>query len=186
MIKVTKKLKSFFKEGETVLEKTWTIKRTVVTAMLMAMNVALSSFSIPVPGGHLYFNDVVIVAAALLLSPSEAFVVGGVGAFLGDFLFYPAPMFVSLFSHGLEAVIISVFAHKFANDHKKIIFGIFLGAVVMVAGYSFGRAFVYATPAISLLKLPFECLQAGVGAVFGYILVYQFGIKKQFQKNFLK
>ena len=61
------------------MSKAWTIKRTVVVAVLMAMNVALSSFSIPVPGGHLYFNDVVIVAAALLLSPSEAFVVGGVG-----------------------------------------------------------------------------------------------------------
>lgn len=26
------------------------------TAMLMAMNVAMSSFSIPVPGGHLYLE----------------------------------------------------------------------------------------------------------------------------------
>ncbi len=53
------------------MQKSWSVKRTAVVAVLMAMNVALSSFSIPVPGGHLYFNDVVIVAAALLLSPSE-------------------------------------------------------------------------------------------------------------------
>ena len=49
------------------MQKSWSVKRTAVVAVLMAMNVALSSFSIPVPGGHLYFNDVVIVAAALLL-----------------------------------------------------------------------------------------------------------------------
>ncbi|GHV97030.1 hypothetical protein lacNasYZ03_02920 [Lactobacillus nasalidis] len=163
------------------MQKTWSVRRTVIVAVLMAMNVALSSFSIPVPGGHLYFNDVVIVAAALLLSPSEAFVVGGVGAFLGDFLFYPAPMFVSLFSHGLEAVIISSFARKAAGDHKKVAAGIFLGAAVMVTGYTLGRAFVYATPAISLVKFPFECLQAGVGAVLGYSLVYRCGIERQFQ-----
>lgn len=71
------------------MKKSWSVKRTAVVAVLMAMNVALSSFSIPVPGGHLYFNDVVIVAAALLLSPSEAFVVGGVGGLLGRLPFLP-------------------------------------------------------------------------------------------------
>lgn len=163
------------------MQKSWSVKRAAVVAVLMAMNVALSSFSIPVPGGHLYFNDVVIVAAALLLSPSEAFVVGGVGAFLGDFLFYPAPMFVSLFSHGFEALIISYFAHKFVGEQKKVILGIFIGAAVMVTGYTLGRAFIYATPAISLVKFPFECLQAAVGAGLGYNLVYHAGIEKQFQ-----
>lgn len=67
-----------------------------VTAVLMAMNVGLSSFGVPVPGGHLYLNDVVICTAGILLDPLGAFVVGGVGAFLGDFFFYPTPMFVSL------------------------------------------------------------------------------------------
>lgn len=165
------------------MSKAWTIKRTVVVAVLMAMNVALSSFSIPVPGGHLYFNDVVIVAAALLLSPSEAFVVGGVGAFLGDALFYPAPMFVSLFSHGLEAMIISYVAHKFPEDRVKTILSIVLGAAVMVTGYTLGRAFIYATPAVSLIKFPFECLQAGVGAVLGYVLVFKCGIEQQFERK---
>lgn len=31
-----------------------------MTAVFLAMNVALSSFGVPVPGGHLYLNDVVI------------------------------------------------------------------------------------------------------------------------------
>ena len=51
-----------------------------MTAVLLAMNVALSSFSIPVPGGHLYLNDVVICMASILLDPFAAFVVGGIGA----------------------------------------------------------------------------------------------------------
>lgn len=64
-----------------------TRKRTTVwlctTAMLMAVNVAMSSFGVPVPGGHLYLNDIVICLAAIILDPFAAFMVGGVGAFLG-------------------------------------------------------------------------------------------------------
>ena len=83
------------------------VKWLTVTAMLMALNIVMSSFSIPVPGGHLYLNDAVICTAAILLDPLGAFLVGGVGAFLGDFFFYPAPMFVSLATHGLQAVVVS-------------------------------------------------------------------------------
>ena len=52
-------------------------KWIAVTAMLMAMNIALSSFGMPVPGGHLYLNDIVICTAAILLDPLGAFLVGG-------------------------------------------------------------------------------------------------------------
>ena len=81
------------------------------TAVLMAMNVALSSFGVPVAGGHLYLNDIVICTAAIILDPLAAFMVGGVGAFLGDLFFYPTPMWVSLITHGLQAIVISVFSH---------------------------------------------------------------------------
>ena len=84
------------------------------TALLTGMNIilSLSVFSIPVPGGHLYFCDTVINTAAVLLDPVAAFVVGGVGSFLGDFFFYPAPMFVSLVTHGLQVAVVSVLARK--------------------------------------------------------------------------
>ena len=48
-----------------------------VTAMFMALNVVMSSFGIPVPGGHFYLNDVIICTAAILLDPLGAFLVGG-------------------------------------------------------------------------------------------------------------
>ena len=89
-------------------QKNVSAKKTTVwlciTALFMALNVALSSFGVPVPGGHLYLNDVVICTAAIVLDPFAAFAVGGVGAFLGDLFFYPAPMFVSLLTHGLQPV----------------------------------------------------------------------------------
>lgn len=54
------------------------VRWLTVTALFLAMNVALSSFGMPVPGGHLYLNDIVICTAAILLDPLGAFMVGGV------------------------------------------------------------------------------------------------------------
>lgn len=158
------------------------------TAIFMAMNVALSSFGVPVPGGHLYLNDIVICLAAILFDPVAAFMVGGVGAFLGDLFFYPTPMFVSLVTHGLQAVVISVFSHYVLKKHPKFAsgIGVTLGAVIMVVGYSLGRAFIYATPAAAVAKLPFQILQAAVGAVVGMILCWPCGLHKVYTAKILK
>ena len=157
-----------------------------VTAMLTAANIVLSMsiFSIPVPGGHFYLNDVIIDTAALLLDPLAAFIVGGVGAFLGDLLFYPTPMFVSLVTHGLQAVVISVFAHHAMKKHPVLAsgLGVAIGAVIMVVGYSLGRAFIYSTPEYAMLKLPYQILQAVVGAVAGMVLCWKCGIHKLFDR----
>ena len=158
------------------------------TAMLMALNVAMSSFGVPVPGGHLYMKDIVIGVAALILDPLAAFVVGGVGAFLGDLFFYPTPMFVSLVTHGLQAVVISLFSHYAMKKHPVLAsgIGVTVGAVIMVVGYSLGRAFLYSTPEYAVLKLPYQILQAVVGAVFGMILCWKCGIHKLYHKMVLK
>lgn len=169
-----------------------TTRKTTVwlctTAILMALNIALSSFGVPVPGGHLYLNDIVICAAALLLDPVGAFLVGGVGAFLGDLFFYPTPMFVSLVTHGLQAVAISLIAHRTFKKHPAVAsaVGALVGAVIMVVGYSLGRAFIYATPEAALLKLPYQILQAAVGALVGTLLVWKCGLRKLFNEKLMK
>ena len=150
------------------------------TAMFMAMNIALSSFGVPVPGGHLYLNDVVICLAAIILDPLAAFMVGGVGAFLGDLFFYPTPMFVSLVTHGLQAVVISLISHRALKKCPVLAsgIGVTLGAVIMVVGYSLGRAFIYSTPETALIKLPYQILQAAVGAAGGMLLCWKCGLHK--------
>ena len=127
------------------------------TAILMAMNIAVCPASVPVPGGHFYLNDIII---------------------------YPLPMFVSLVTHGLQAVVISVFAH-YVLKKKPVLasgIGVSLGAVIMVAGYTFGKAFIYGTPAAAIDKLPFEILQAVVGAIAGMLLCWKCGVRKLYNK----
>lgn len=161
------------------------VRWLTVTAMLMALNIALSSFGVPVPGGHLYLNDVVICTAAILLDPLGAFAVGGIGAFLGDFFFYPTPMFVSLVTHGLQAVVISLLAHRFQGARRMAgaAVGVTVGAVVMVVGYSLGRAFLYSTPEYAVLKLPYQILQAAVGAVVGMLLCFKGRLAEFWEKH---
>lgn len=155
-----------------------------VTAMFTAMNTAMSSFGIPVPGGHLYLNDIIICVASVLLDPLSAFFVGGVGAFLGDLFFYPLPMFVSLVTHGLQAVVISVFSHYILKKHPIISsgIGVTVGAIIMIAGYTFGRAFIYSSPEYAILKLPYQILQAAVGAIVGMILCWKAGLVRLYKK----
>ena len=163
-----------------------TVLRICVTGLFMGLNVLMSSFSLPVPGGHLYLNDVVIDTAALLMDPFSAFLVGGVGAFLGDLFFYPTPMFVSLVTHGLQAVVISLLSQKILKKEPKIASmpALALGALIMVAGYTFGRAFIYGTPEAAAAKLPYQILQAAVGAVGAFLLVWKCGLKKLYHKSF--
>lgn len=164
------------------------VKKLTVTALLLAMNIimSLSVFSIPVPGGHMYLNDVVIVTAAILLEPFYAFIVGGVGAFIGDFLFYPAPMFVSLVTHGLQAVVISLCARRMLKDRPVTAsaIGSAFGLLITVVGYTLGRAFIYGTPAYAVAKLPFQILQTAVGSAAALLLCWKAGLVKLYNKQF--
>ena len=159
-----------------------------ITALFMALNIMMSSFGLPVPGGHLYLNDVIICTAAILLDdPKAAFIVGGVGAFLGDLFFYPTPMFVSLVTHGIQAVVICLLAHRGGKvSFKGAALGVILGAVIMVVGYSLGRAFIYSTPHYAYIKLPYQILQEAVGAVGGLVLCFKAGLLERFDKMFRK
>ena len=150
----------------------------------MAVNIVLSSFGVPVPGGRMYLNDVIVCIAGILLSPFWAFMVGGVGAFIGDMLFYPAPMFVSLVTHGLQAIIISLCTRHLLNGRKipASVIGTAIGWVITVIGYTFGRAYIYNTPAYAILKLPFQILQTFVGSGAALLLCWKCGIVKFFDK----
>lgn len=165
-------------------QKTTTI-RLAVTAMFMAMNIVLSSFGVPVPGGHLYLCDITICLAALLLNPAEAFIACGIGSFLGDMIFYPLPMFVSLVTHGIQAVVISLISHKTLKSHPIAAswIAVSIGAVIMVTGYTLGKIYVYSTFEYAMIKLPYEIAQATIGAVVGMALCYKYRLNNIFNRT---
>ena len=163
------------------------VRWLTLTAVLMAINIAMATVGITVPGGHLYLCDVVICTAAILLDPFAAFMVGGVGSFLGDILFYPPAMFVSLVVHGIQAVVISLIVHRTKSYGKNGEFKVSLaatlvGAVIMVIGYTLGKIFVYSTYEYAMIKLPYEITQALLGVIGSLLLCYRFGLRRIFNR----
>ena len=157
-----------------------------ITGLFMAINIGLSSFGIPVPGGHLYLCDAIICTAALLLDPFAALLVGGIGSFLGDMIFYPAPMFVSLIVHGLQACVISYIVHTKAADKdeflKKSLIALIIGSIIMVIGYTLGKTFVYSTFQYAMLKLPYEIAQALLGSIIALLVCFKGNLLDFFRK----
>lgn len=159
-----------------------------LTALMMAINVILSSFSIPVPGGHFFFNEIIITIAAVSLDPFGAFIVAGVGAFLGDFFFYPAPMFVSLVVHGLQGILISVIARQTFKG-KPItasILGVTAGQILSCIGYFLGRSFVYSTMEYAMIKIPFDLLQGVIDCVIALIICWKWNFPSMVQRIICK
>ena len=154
-------------------------------AFFMALTIALASFGIPVPGGELYLCDIAITTAAMLLDPIGAMLVGGIGTFIGDALYYPAPMYISLVVHGLQAFTISWFAHNTFKNKPIIgaIVGLVLGVVILVTGYTIGKIYVYSTLEYAILSFPFEVLQGTIGASCGLMLTYGCHLKQIFEKR---
>ena len=157
-----------------------------ITGLFMAINIGLSSFGIPVPGGHLYLCDAIICTAALLLDPFAALLVGGIGSFLGDMIFYPAPMFVSLIVHGLQAFVISYIVHTKAADKdeflKKSLIALIIGSIIMVIGYTLGKTFVYSTFQYAMIKLPYEIAQALLGNIIALLVCFKGNLLDFFRK----
>lgn len=168
------------------------VRRITMIGILMGMNVALCAFGVPVPGGHLYLNDVVICTAALLMDAPAAFLIGGVGAMVGDMIFYPVAMFVSLFAHGLQAAAISLIYHRLSGRHHAAGPGIgrkaaaiaatLVGAVIMVTGYTLGKIYVYSTFEYAMIKLPYEIAQALLGVVVSVSLCFRGRLMEHYER----
>lgn len=164
--------------------------RLTLSALLMAMVIILSSsiLSIPVPGGHFYLNGILICLVGLLFPPTEAMIVAGVGSFLGDFFFYPAPMFVTLITHSLQVLVISLIARQAFNKLSitRFSLALVLGEVVNLIGYFLGRTFIYANLVTAMTKLPFDILAGVLSIVLAGLIYYKTGFVKAFKERWSK
>ncbi len=159
------------------------VRQITFTAVLTAITAALCSFHIPLGFANLYLVDIAVCMAGILLNPFLAFVAGGVGAFLGDLLFYPQAMVVTLIVRTVQVVVISVFSHYIMKNKPFIssLIGCVIGVIVMAFGYSYFSVLFYSRIEQALAKLPLEALQAAVGVIVALPLCYKFRLREIFQ-----
>lgn len=164
-------------------------KRLAIASLFMALTILLSAsfMSIPVPGGHFYFNGIIIYLTALIFKPKEAIIISGFGSFLGDFFFYPEPMFVTLTTHSLQVLVIALLVAKHGLPApKKVVYPALLaGAIVDNLGYFLGRTFVYRTLEYAIIKIPFDLAATAMALIIVTTIYYKTSFLKQ-AKTFLK
>ncbi len=72
------------------------VRAMCVTAVFMALTAISGMWSLPLGPAHVYLTDIFVCIAALLLPPGWSWIAGGIGAFLGDLIFYPQAMLLTL------------------------------------------------------------------------------------------
>lgn len=103
--------------------------RLTLLAILTALSLALGFINIPTPTGFLTLIDVGIFFTAFYLDSRSGAIVGGLSAFLLDFLLgYPQYMIFSLVAHGMQGY--------FAGwKGARRVLGVILAGLIMIAIY---------------------------------------------------
>lgn len=161
------------------------VRRMCITAMFMALCALAGVYALPVGAAHIYLTDVFVCIAALLLPPSVSWIAGGIGAFLGDVLFYPPAMFVTLITRTVQSLLISYFANDTFRKHPFIsdALAVTVGAVVMVCGYFSGHMLMYGPAETTFISyvIP-QIVQAVFGAAVSIICVHSFHLRNRMKK----
>ncbi|MBO2516445.1 MAG: ECF transporter S component [Clostridiales bacterium] len=156
-----------------------------VTAVFMALTAISGMWSLPVGIAHIYLTDVIVCIAALLLPPSWACAAGGLGAFLGDLMFYPQAMFVTLITRTVQSLVIGLMKKGLFRKHPLLrdALAVAAGAVIMVCGYTVGHMVMYGSFETTLISyvLP-QVIQAVFGAAVALMIVHVFHLEKRMQK----
>ena len=162
----------------------FSVRQITFTAILTAITAALCSFHIPLGFANLYLVDIAVCMAGILLNPFLASIAGGVGAFIGDLIFYPQAMLVTLIVRTAQVVVISVFSHYIMKNKPFLssLIGCLIGVLIMALGYAYFAVLFYSRIETALAKLPIEAFQAAVGVVVALPLCYKFKIKEAFEE----
>jgi len=150
---------------------------TAVTAVFTIM------IRVPIPAtkGYFNFSDVAVFFSAFGLGPFAAAISGGLGTGLADVISgYAQWAPVSLLAHGLEGLAAGLIAGAFrksaagaaAGASRGVAFlwivGAIVGSAIMVGLYLVGGFVLEGGAAVT--ELPFNVVQAAVGAVLGSLL----------------
>jgi uncharacterized membrane protein len=144
--------------------------RAFIIILLAGATAALTIVvRIPIPGtgGYLNFGDIAVVFCGLFLGRKYGAVAGGVGSALADviggfFVFAP----ITLVAKGLEGFLAGAIGAK-----GIAVFLLPLAGLTMVGGYFLAELFLPGMGlAAALSEVPFNLIQAFVGAFGGYLV----------------
>ena len=167
------------------------VRKLVLSSLFIALVFLATYFTrIPtlLPGGYFNLGDAVIMLAAVFIGPLGGLIAGGIGSAFADIaasalIFAP----ITLVVKGMEGLAVGLIAAKYRRDHLEtgraspfnfnLILALVVGALIMVAGYFSGEAFILSLfdrafgLAAAAAELPANLLQGALSAILGYVLV---------------
>lgn len=143
-----------------------------MTAVMMALVLALTRPIVPTPVGYTHLGDVAIYFAAFAFGPWAGLVAGGLGTALADVLTGAYAFFapLSLVVHGVQAFVAGAIYRRLPTP-LGVLLGLLAGGVIVVGGYFAGEFLVpiWGGPAGAIGELPFNAVQVLVGSVGGLV-----------------
>ena len=142
-------------------------KRLALDAMLAAMFVVLSLFSINLPGMKITLDSLPILVGAALLGPADGLAVGLIGSFLNQMITYgfTATTLLWIIPAGLRGLLVGLYArrHGFDMSLRQTVFITIATALLVTAlntffmyvdswVYSYSYAAALATLALRILS----------------------------------
>jgi len=167
------------------------VRKLVLCGLFIALVFLATYFTripTPLPGGYFNLGDAVIMLAAVFLGPVGGMIAGGIGSAFADMaasalIFAP----ITLVVKGTEGLVIGLITAKYRRDHLEtrhtspfnfsLILALVIGALVMVAGYFSGEAFILSLIdrsfglAAAVTELPANLTQGALSTILGYALV---------------
>lgn len=152
----------------------------IVMASMMAALVCVATMLIKIPSpmkGYLNLGDCVVLIAGWMLSPMYGFLAVGLGSALADlFAGYAVYVPATFVIKGMMALLalggFGLLHKKMGSFPARVLSGIAAEAV-MVLGYFLFEGLLYGFTA-SLVNIPANIVQGGVGLILGLVLMKVF------------
>ena len=139
-------------------------KRLALDAMLAAMYVVLSLFSINLPGMKITLDSLPILVGAALLGPLDGLAVGLIGSFLNQMITYgfTATTLLWIIPAGLRGLLVGLYAkhHSFDMTLRQTVF-------ITIATALLVTALGIKISVMSAATLAFHAVLSGIGAFVG-------------------
>lgn len=162
------------------------VRKLALNGLMIALVFLATYFTripTPLPGGYFNLGDAVIMLAAAFLGPVGGLIAGGIGSCFADvaagaLIFAP----ITLVVKGIEGLVVGMIAVKYIRSKEgrhtaSLVAALVVGAIIMVAGYFSGEAFILSifdrtfgvTAAAG--ELVANLIQGGLSAVVAYFLI---------------
>lgn len=142
------------------------ISAIVLCGLGIALTFLLTAFiAVPIGQfGYVNLGDSSIMLFACMLTPTQAFFVGGVASAIADlYLGYSHYALFTLVVKGLEGLFIAFFMKRVNDKFKLIIF--VLGMLIMVGGYYLTDALLYGGFIVAIAGVGFNFTQGIVSVI---------------------